>query len=85
MLFHFTIVKIRGGLYFFSHFYCYVMTYKIFSEENLSQAGQKKQSVGIKSFYSVASYTVSNRKKLHEMSIKMFIKRQTKAGKSYAY
>ena len=33
------------------------MTYTMFSEEKLAQAGQKKQqSIGIKSFYSNTSY-----------------------------
>ena len=48
--------RARGGLYFFK-FLCYVKTYKMFSKEILSHAGQKKrrQSYGMISFYSKTS------------------------------
>ena len=39
------------------------MTYKIFSEENLSQAGQEnEQSIGVKSFYSSILYGLQHEK-----------------------
>ena len=45
MLFHFPSLKGQGWFII-----------KMFSEEKLSQAEQKKQSIGIKSFYSNTSY-----------------------------
>ena len=53
------------------------MTYKMFSVKKLSQAEQKQQSIGIKSF--------SSNTALVHLSIKMFIKRKTTLEKVYAY
>ena len=62
--------------YIFFNFSCYVNTYKMFSEEKLSQAGQKtQQSSGIKSFYSNTPYGFEYEKNcINKLSIKMFIK-----------
>ena len=59
----------------------YVMTFKMFSEGKLSQAGQKnQQSSGIKPFYSNTSYGFEYEKNCtNKLSIKMFIKRKTMA------
>ena len=44
-------------------FSCCVMTFKMFSEGKLSQAGQRnQQSSGIKPFYSNTSYGFENKK-----------------------
>ena len=61
----------------------------MFSEEKLLQTRQKKQqqqSISIKSFYS-NTFSGFKYKKLHlsKFPIKMFIKRVTRAGKTYAY
>ena len=62
-------------------FLCYVMTFKIFSEGKLSQAGQQnQQSSGIKPSYSKTSHGFEYKKNCtNKLSIKMFIKRKTMA------
>ena len=61
------------------------MTCKIFSEEKLSQAGQKTSKVLVKNLFTQAQLTVLNIKKnLSKFSIEMFIKRTT-TRKSFAY
>ena len=43
------------------------MTCKIFSEEQLSPAGQKnQQNIGTKAFYSSTSYGLEYEKKIHQ-------------------
>ena len=57
------------------------MTFKMFSERKLSQAGQQnQQSSGIKPSYSNTSYGFENKKNCtNKLSIKMFIKTKTMA------
>ena len=58
----------------------------MFSEENLSKQGKKQQSIGRKSSYSNTSSGFEYKKNcLSKLSITMFIKRETRAGKAYAY
>ena len=59
------------------------MTYnKMLLVEKHSQAGQKKQSMGIKSFYWNTPYGFEYKKNcISKLSIKVFIKRKTKARK----
>ena len=61
------------------------MTWKLFSEEKLSQAWQKNQQrIGKKSFDSNISYAVGYKiNYISKFFIKMFIKRKTRGGKSY--
>ena len=57
----------------------------MFSEEKLSKQG-KKQNTGIKSFYSNTSYGLGFTKKcISKLSIKIFIKKKNRAGKTHAY
>ena len=57
------------------------------SDEKLSKVGQKKQqSIGIKSFYTNTSYGFEYKKNcISKFSIKVFIKRKTRAGKTCGY
>ena len=57
----------------------------MFSEEKLSQAGQKQQSISIKSFYKHTLLLLILKNCINKLSITMFIKRKTTAGKVYAY
>ena len=58
----------------------------MFSEEKLSPTRQKKQSIGIKSFYSnISSDFEYKKKRISKLSIKMFLKRENRVGKAYAY
>ena len=67
-------------------FFCLVMTYKTFSEEKLSQAGQKNNKALISIFFTQTHLTVLNIKNcISKWSIKMFIKRTARAGNAYAY
>ena len=58
----------------------------MFSEEKLSQVGQKQQSIGIKYFYWETSYGFEYKKNCSSiLSVKMFIKKKTREGKPYVY
>ena len=57
----------------------------MFSEEKLPQSHQKQQQIGIKSCYSNASYSFEYKNCISKLSIKMFIKRKTRAGKVFDY
>ena len=52
----------------------------MFSEEKLSQAGQKTNKALVKNIFTQTHLTV-----LNKLIIKVFIKRKTRAGKVYAY
>ena len=56
----------------------------MFLDWKLSQAGQKQQSISVNSFYSNTSYGFECKKHcLSKLSIKIFIKRKTKARKVF--
>ena len=58
----------------------------MFSEEKLSQAGQKTNKVLVKSLFTQTRLTDLNIKNcISKLSIKMSIKWKTRAGKVYAY
>ena len=58
----------------------------MFSEEKLSQAGQKQQSISIKSLYwSIFNGFESKENFISKLTIKMTIKRKTRAEKAYGY
>ena len=54
----------------------------MFSEEKLCQARQKLNKVLVKYLFTQTQLTIVNKKKyISKLSIKMFIKRKTRAGK----
>ena len=59
----------------------------MFSEEKFpQQEGKKQQSIGIKFFYWNAFYSFEYKKNsISKLSIKMFVKSKTRAGKTYDY
>ena len=63
------------------------MRYKMFSEEKLSQTLQKSSKILVKNLFTQTHLTVLNIKGncISKLSIKMFIKRKTRAERVYAY
>ena len=64
----------------------YNNTQNVFREEAAPRrAGKKQQSIGIRCSYSNASWFWIKKNCISKLSIKMFIKRKTRAGKAYVY
>ena len=59
----------------------------MFLEEKPSHAWQKTNKVSVKSLFTQVRLRILNIKKNYtsKLSIKMFMKRKTRAGKAYAY
>ena len=86
LLFQFSNLRSHGWFKFSLSFQWCVVTYKMFSEEKLSQTGQKTANYWCKIFLLKHILRFEYKEKcLSKLSIKIFTKREARAWKAYAY
>ena len=86
LLFHFSNLRNHGWFKFSLSFQWCVVSYKMFSEEKLSQTGQKTANYWCKIFLLKHILRFEYKEKcLSKLSIKIFTKIEARAWKAYSY